>query len=107
MERSTRVFLSLCIAAGLALGYTILFGSNRAGMVFIGDLPGFFGIGRIVLEGHGERLYDFSLQREIQNAYWPSLAGTFLPTMYPPFFAAFIAPFTAHHRLPIERKAEA
>jgi hypothetical protein len=63
-------------------------------MLFIGDLPGFYGIGRIVLEGQGERLYDFSLQREIQNAYWPVLAGTFLPTMYPPFFAAVLAPFT-------------
>lgn len=91
--RSLRVLGALCVAAVVAILYTTIFSEDRSSMLFMGDLPGFYALGRIVLEGHGDRLYDFNYQQEIQNRFWPILDNSFLPTMYPPFAAVYMAAF--------------
>lgn len=92
-SRSARVLGALCAATLIAILYTVLFGEDRSSMLFIGDLPGFYALGRIVLEGHGDHLYDVSYQQEVQNRFWPLLNNSFLRPMYPPFAALYMAAF--------------
>jgi len=98
MERSdvptttaSRVLFALIAGVLIAVAYTVFFSDDRTSMLFIGDLPGFYGLGRIVLEGHGDHLYDFEYQREAQNRFWPILNQTFFPTMYPPIVGLIVA----------------
>jgi hypothetical protein len=88
---SKRVLLALLIATALALIAFPFVNTNPTAMLLVGDLPGFYSLGRIVLAGHGERLYDFEYQQAIQNTYWPQLNGTMFPTMYPPVVAVAMA----------------
>jgi hypothetical protein len=92
--RSKRVLAA--VLAGLGVSFVIFPFVNQSpsSIPRLGDLPGFYALGRIVLEGQGQRLYDFDLQREIQNSFWPSLSGSFFPTMYPPVVAAVMAPLS-------------
>ncbi len=88
---SKRVLVALLIASTIALIAFPFVNTNPAAMLLVGDLPGFYSLGRIILNGHGERLYDFEYQRAIQNTYWPQLNGTMFPTMYPPVVAVGMA----------------
>lgn len=92
--RAKRVLAA--VLAGLGVSFVIFPFVNQSpsSIPRLGDLPGFYALGRIVLEGQGQRLYDFDLQREIQNSFWPSLSGSFFPTMYPPVVAAVMAPLS-------------
>lgn len=91
LERSQRVVLALSISVLIAVVYTIFFVEDKTSMLFIGDLPGFYGLGRLVLEGHGTHLYDLEYQREVQNRFWPALGQEVFPTMYPPVVALVMA----------------
>jgi hypothetical protein len=86
-----RVFIALCIGTLIAIGYSISCNEGPASLLVIGDLPGFYGLGRIVLEGKGPELFNIELQREIQNRFWPAMSGTVLFTLYPPFVAGVMA----------------
>lgn len=88
---SSRVLCALLVGVLLGIAYTVIWSDDRTSMLFIGDLPGFYGLGRIVLEGHGDHLYDFEYQREAQNRFWPILNQTFFPTMYPPIVGLVVA----------------
>lgn len=89
-QRSKRVVVALTIAVLVAVVCTVLTGEANS-MLFVGDLPGFYGLGRLVLEGHGDHLYDLNYQREVQNRYWPILNQGVFPTMYPPIVALAMA----------------
>jgi hypothetical protein len=53
-----------------------------------GDLPAFFGAGRLLLEGRAAELYDWSAQRDAQaGLHLPGEDGQFLAFAYPPFVA--------------------
>lgn len=90
-ERSQRVVLALSIAVFIAVAYTVYFAEDKTSMLFVGDLPGFYGLGRLVLEGNGAHLYDLDYQREVQNRFWPALGQEVFPTMYPPLVAVVMA----------------
>jgi len=83
--------VALSVAVVLAVVCTALTGEDKSSMLFVGDLPGFYGLGRLVLEGHGDHLYDLEYQREVQNRYWPILGQAVFPTMYPPIVALAMA----------------
>ncbi len=93
--RAKRVLAAMLVGVCVSLLIFPFVNHDPGAMPRLGDLPGFFGLGRIVLEGQGHRLYDFNLQREIQNTFWPNLAGDLFPTMYPPVVAAVMAPLSA------------
>lgn len=57
-----------------------------------GDFPAYYSAALLVGSGQASRLYDFDLQREIQNHYWPTLEGSIHPFVYPPFVAAELGP---------------
>ncbi len=88
---SHRILCYIVIGLILSLTYCFCFEDNRNSVLFIGDLPGFYSQGRIVLEGAGHRLYDIEYQRVIQNTFWPGLEGGVLPTMYPPIVGLVMA----------------
>lgn len=90
LRRSKQVVIALTISVLVAVAYTALTGEDSS-MLFVGDLPGFYGLGRLVLEGHGDHLYDLNYQREVQNRFWPVLDQSVFPTMYPPIVALVMA----------------
>ena len=87
----------IAILAGLAVGLVVLVASSEGlrtvtGGRIGGDLPAFYGAGRIVRSGHGRQLYDAQIQEAAQRDLLP-VAGR-LPFPYPPFVAAAYAPLT-------------
>lgn len=84
---------------GLALLLSFLLfltvGSREQSALFRGDFPAFYVAAEIVHSGRAARLYDYSLQRELENSYWPDFGGTFLVFPYPPFFALILSPLAA------------
>jgi len=59
-------------------------GQSEAGD-FGGDFPSFYGAGSIVLDGHGEDLYDVELQQQVQSDQFED--GGYLYFAYPPYTA--------------------
>jgi hypothetical protein len=92
--RAKRILAALLIGLGLALIASTYVNDDPGAILNLGDLPGFYGLGRIVVEGRGALLYDFALQRDIQNHFWPQLAGSSFPTMYPPVVGLVMAPLS-------------
>lgn len=93
--KAKRVLAAMLVGICLSLLIFPFVNHDPGAMPRLGDLPGFYGLGRIVLQGEGQRLYDFNLQREVQNTFWPNLVGDLFPTMYPPVVAAVMAPLSA------------
>jgi alpha-1,2-mannosyltransferase len=58
-----------------------------------GDYPEFYGAGRIILDGDGDRLYDPDVQAESQRDLFPPDETGYLDFAYPPAVAAAYAPF--------------
>jgi hypothetical protein len=80
------------VAAGLlaALGLSVLSadGASMAGGRLGGDLPAFYGAGRILLAGDAASLYDWGRQSAAQADLHPGAdGGAFLAFAYPPFVA--------------------
>jgi hypothetical protein len=88
---SKRLLGALLSAVAVAFACFPFVNQDPAAMLLVGDLPGFYGLGRIILEGQGSRLYDFEYQQAIQNNFWPQLDNTFFPTMYPPVVGVLMA----------------
>jgi hypothetical protein len=57
-----------------------------------GDFPAFWSLAVIAAGPEPHRLYDVELQRAVQNAAWPALAGSALPAAYPPYVAYVLQP---------------
>ncbi len=57
-----------------------------------GDFPAFWSMAVIASGENPQRLYDIELQRQIQNAAWPSLKGGLLPAAYPAQLAFVLQP---------------
>jgi hypothetical protein len=70
-------------------------GKRADSAFFQGDFPAFYAAAEIVWSGRGAKLYDFELQRDLQNQHWPEMAGEFLIYPYPPFFAIVLSPLAA------------
>lgn len=65
-----------------------------------GDFPAFWSMAVIASGAEPQRLYDIELQREVQNAAWPSLGGSLLPAAYPAQLAFVLQPLaTCDHRV--------
>ena len=94
-KRIGRVTLALAIA--MLFGFlSFLASGERADTAFFqGDFPAFYAAAEIVWTGRGAELYDFELQRDLQNQHWPDLVGSFFIYPYPPFYALVISPLAA------------
>ena len=94
--RIRRIAIALLIALALALAWVGLdpLGSlsDPLTSVKLGDFPAFFSLAAIAAGSEPHRLYDFALQREIQNQIWPQLQGALLPGIYPPYVALLARP---------------
>ena len=94
--RIRRIAIALLIALALALAWVGLdpLGSLSGPLtsVKLGDFPAFFSLAAIAAGSEPHRLYDFALQREIQNQIWPQLQGALLPGIYPPYVALLARP---------------
>ena len=94
--RIRRIAIALLIALALALAWVGVdpLGSLSGPLtsVKLGDFPAFFSLAAIAAGSEPHRLYDFALQREIQNQIWPQLQGALLPGIYPPYVALLARP---------------
>lgn len=94
--RIRRIAIALLIALALALAWVGLdpLGSLSGPLtsVKLGDFPAFYSLAAIAAGSEPHRLYDFTLQREIQNQIWPQLQGALLPGIYPPYVALLARP---------------
>ena len=88
---SIRVFVALCVGTLIAILYSLAYHDPSSSVLVVGDLPGFYGLGRLVIEGKGHNLFDIELQREVQNRFWPAISGRVLFTLYPPFVAGIMS----------------
>jgi hypothetical protein len=67
--------------------------SIRGGRVG-GDLPAFYGAGRIIMQGTPELLYSPDAQKRAQADLLPGVTDGWIYFSYPPFVAVAYAPFT-------------
>ena len=59
------------------------------------DFPQFYGAGKIILEGRADRLYDLQLQQQYYHQILPNEGKeSYLPYVYPPFFAILFIPLS-------------
>ncbi len=81
------LFLAAVVVVGFAASDT-----SETTAVRRGDFPAFWSMAVIANGSEPQRLYDIELQRQVQNAAWPSLAGELLPAAYPAQLAFAIQP---------------
>lgn len=86
--------LGWAFAVGLLISILLYlaFGEREQSALFRGDFQAFYAAAEIVWSGRGQELYDYALQREIQNRHWSDFEGQFYIYAYPPFFALALAP---------------
>ena len=89
--------LTVALVTGLLLGFVIYLamGERQESSFLRGDFPAFYAAAELVWSGRGSDLYDYALQRDIENRHWPDFAGGFYIYAYPPFFALVLAPLAA------------
>jgi hypothetical protein len=90
-QRSRRVAIAtlLAVACGVAASHVVATRGDSA--VQSGDFPVFHAVGRLVVSGRTQAIYDLAVLQQQQLRDWPSI-GTFFPFAYPAFFAAPLAP---------------
>lgn len=93
-DRLQRISAALMFAFILSFILAFFFSDTGQGTFYGGDFPGFYVLGEIFRRGAFEHLYDPSLQQTIQNEIWPSFNGAFYMSVYPPFVAYVMYPFT-------------
>src|SRR4029078_12524155 len=97
MARRLRRLLVAALA-GIAIGFVVLLATSqglrtiRGGRIG-GDLPAFYGAGRIVRSGDTPRLYDAELQEAAQRDLLPGISGR-VAFAYPPYVALAYVPLT-------------
>ena len=84
----------LAAGLGLVLSIALSVGLEQRSFAAInrGDFPAFYTLALLAGGNEGQRLYDLELQRQVQNAVWPSLSGTVLPAAYPAYLAFLLQP---------------
>lgn len=76
------------LAVAMAVTALTAEGTASLGGRLGGDLPAFFGAGRLLLDGRAAELYDWSAQRDAQTGlHLRGEEGDFLAFAYPPFVA--------------------
>ncbi len=87
---------ALLVALALAFLFSLAgSGANTATGRLGGDLPAFYGVSRIVLEGDAPDMYDWDRQIQAQAGLFPADEKEgFLPFVYPPFVALAYAPLS-------------
>lgn len=90
--RTHRITTAILFALLLGILIGALNDTENATMIRSGDFPGFYVQAEIMQRGYATRLYDFGLQRTIQNELWPELHGSYNPAAYPPFTALLLYP---------------
>lgn len=90
--RVTRALIAAAVGLVVALGISIFSEKSPSAAVNRGDFPAFYTLAYLVANGEGQRLYDLELQRQVQNAVWPSLSGSVLPAAYPAYLGFFAQP---------------
>ena len=90
--------LLVAALAGIAIGFAVLLATSqglrtaRGGRIG-GDLPAFYGAGRIVRSGETPRLYDEAAQEAAQRDLLPGISGR-VAFAYPPYVALAYVPLT-------------
>jgi glycosyl transferase family 87 len=96
MRRLRRLLVAAL--AGIAIGFGVLLATSqglqtiRGGRIG-GDLPAFYGAGRIVRSGQTPRLYDAEAQEAAQRDLLPGISGR-VAFAYPPYVALAYVPLT-------------
>lgn len=91
-ERINRLSAAILVALLVSFAVTALRDHDSVSLLKRGDFPAFYSAAVIVSRGWSSQLYDADLQHQLQNFFWPSLAGEFYSYAYPPFVAALLAP---------------
>jgi len=90
--------LLVAALAGIAIGFAVLLTTSqglrtiRGGRIG-GDLPAFYGAGRIVRSGQTPQLYDAQTQEDAQRDLLPGISGR-VAFAYPPYVALAYVPLT-------------
>ena len=94
-QRLSRITLGLGLGLTLGVLLFLLKGEPAGSALFRGDFPAFYAAAELVWTGRGTELYDFDLQRELENRHWPDFGGSYYIFAYPPFFALLLSPLAA------------
>ncbi len=91
-NRLTRI--SVTVLIGLFFSFVVVWftDTEATSQLKRGDFPGFYGPAVAIHRGMNDLLYDFDVQRDLQNEFWPSFEGSFYISAYPPFVAAILRP---------------
>ena len=91
-SRLNRILVAAGVGLIIAVCASLMTEASPSAAITRGDFPAFYTLAVLAHSGEGHRLYDLELQRQIQNAAWPTLAGTVLPAAYPAFLATLLEP---------------
>lgn len=95
-----RVLAAFLLLAVVAIARLAINDSTETTALRRGDFPAFWSMAVVADGSEPERLYDTELQRQVQNAAWPSLAGGILPAVYPAHVALLVRPLArCDHRV--------
>jgi hypothetical protein len=98
VQRLARLY-AFAIPIGLAAALVVLISTSqglrtiRGGRIG-GDLPAFYGAGRIIRSDQPTRLYDAETQQISQRDLFPDSKDGWIPFAYPPFVAVAYVPLT-------------
>jgi hypothetical protein len=91
-ERSRLILRIVTVLQLFAVVLTYIHDTKSTKSIRRGDFPSFYMAAAIVESGQLDRLYDLKYQKQVENHYWPSLAGNITPFPYPPFVAYVLSP---------------
>lgn len=88
----------LAVALAFALALTAIaawhLDTDRHGLLGRGDFPAFYAAAILAESGSGAVLYSLEMQQSLENAWWPSLGGSFHVFAYPPQYALALLPLS-------------
>ncbi|MCB0332996.1 MAG: DUF2029 domain-containing protein, partial [Bdellovibrionales bacterium] len=90
--RFRRISYALVLGWILGLSLFLLLGSDSFSAFYPGDLPGFYVPGVIFDRGLFSELYNFDLQRSLENEFWPTAHNAYYAFAYPPYTAVLLWP---------------
>jgi hypothetical protein len=90
--RLDRALIAAALGLIIAIGISLVTEQSSSAAINRGDFPAFYTMGHLVANGDGHRLYDLDLQRQVQNAVWPSMSGSVLPAAYPAYLGFLVQP---------------
>lgn len=87
--------IAVLVAVVLAVIIRLFFLPHQETMLRRGDFPGFYVLAIILERGENKNLYDRATQTEIENEFWPEMAGKVLLSVYPPYTAFLLQPLAS------------